>query len=238
MNKLAMFLGATALTLSVQAQAAFVSGAAVVDDLVVTTTGDASFSFTAPEWFIADAFVNDGTPFYDADSYADGIPGAALITSTVGGATTTAEAEAGTSSYSLTVADGAGSADASTLSEMDFVIDGTGSITLEFAFTLDSEISGATGTESVENSVFAYDSFGGSDDAFSFESGDLGDVLISESFFLTLVIEADGLDFGTLTVETASISATGIDPSPVPVPAALWLLGSALIGFVGFARRS
>ena len=40
-----------------------------------------------------------------------------------------------------------------------------------------------------------------------------------------------------LNLDMTSVTMTGYTPSPIPVPAAVWLFGSGLIGLVGFARR-
>jgi hypothetical protein len=42
---------------------------------------------------------------------------------------------------------------------------------------------------------------------------------------------------GTVTFNGTSLSFTGIPASPVPIPAAGWLLGSGLLGMLGISRR-
>lgn len=42
---------------------------------------------------------------------------------------------------------------------------------------------------------------------------------------------------GTFTVSTASNAAAMSALTPVPVPAAVWLFGSAIAGLIGFSRR-
>ena len=44
-------------------------------------------------------------------------------------------------------------------------------------------------------------------------------------------------NLGPVSLSSAGLLATGAAPAPVPVPAAAWLLGSALIGMAGMARR-
>jgi ABC-type antimicrobial peptide transport system permease subunit len=34
-----------------------------------------------------------------------------------------------------------------------------------------------------------------------------------------------------------NVSVLAVNPNPVPVPAAVWLFGTALIGLVGFGKR-
>ena len=43
-----------------------------------------------------------------------------------------------------------------------------------------------------------------------------------------------GLDTDTIT---ATLSSYSFQTSPVPIPAAIWLFGTALIGLVGFSKR-
>ena len=54
----------------------------------------------------------------------------------------------------------------------------------------------------------------------------------------TYEIVFDGLDC-TLPCDAREISGStiGVDLQPVPVPAAVWLFGSGLLGLVGVARR-
>jgi hypothetical protein len=40
-----------------------------------------------------------------------------------------------------------------------------------------------------------------------------------------------------LTVTSVSSTLTLNNPTPIPVPAAVWMLGSALVGLTGVARR-
>lgn len=62
-----------------------------------------------------------------------------------------------------------------------------------------------------------------------------------DEFFVWAGLEAGGIRdgygdaFSTLTMSFSD--DTGITPSIIPVPAAVWLFGSGLIGLIGFARR-
>jgi hypothetical protein len=72
--------------------------------------------------------------------------------------------------------------------------------------------------------------------------------LQEESLFPYIITDAPSYSligsmtiFGLDTAETDNLLSVTIDglavPSPVPIPAAAWLFGTALIGFVGFSRR-
>jgi len=81
---------------------------------------------------------------------------------------------------------------------------------------------------------------------FSAELGDTFDILMAETIvgefdYLSLAVLGNGLgwdlsyildDFGT-----DYLSLSVVQVSSVPVPSAVWLFGSGLIGLVGFARR-
>ena len=61
---------------------------------------------------------------------------------------------------------------------------------------------------------------------------DLGTMLLFDSTSVTL--NWVGITFNSDTYFNVTLSDT---PSAVPVPAAAWLFGSALLGFFGFSRR-
>lgn len=57
-------------------------------------------------------------------------------------------------------------------------------------------------------------------------------------FVSVLVNNGDILNFSSLvSAEARQMAENGGAPSSVPVPAAMWLFGSALLGVVGFSRR-
>ncbi len=86
--------------------------------------------------------------------------------------------------------------------------------------------------------------FTGSGDSvnFLFNSGLLGDESSRFFFFDTTAINYAKTAFFDLTGTGAggpiSASFAAYTPSPVPVPAAVWLLGSGLLGLIGVARRT
>lgn len=47
-----------------------------------------------------------------------------------------------------------------------------------------------------------------------------------------------GLHVGSLVGGESESFISSLTPSPIPVPAAVWLFGTALIGFIGFSRRT
>ena len=118
-----------------------------------------------------------------------------------------------------------------------------GSIFLDFDIFLNGEqYYGAGGgifsnnNASLEEALFAFD-----DSVFSFGSLASGDYLL-EFIFADLLIDRDyGDDFiGDFVFGTGdgALAQSLTTTSPIPVPAAVWLFGSGLIGLMGFARRN
>ena len=69
-----------------------------------------------------------------------------------------------------------------------------------------------------------------------------GPVLLQEALFLWTLDELPGdgvFDFHLETGPHSSFAQAAVDigPAPVPVPAAVWLFGSGLLGMLGIARR-
>lgn len=64
-----------------------------------------------------------------------------------------------------------------------------------------------------------------------------GDILFDNGFSLADSLHITGLDAGTSLLITLFDQQFTYEASPVPVPAAAWLLGSGLLGLVGVARR-
>ena len=62
------------------------------------------------------------------------------------------------------------------------------------------------------------------------------DGLVRYSFDLWALTPSNvvmGISFGQLTIEVPQVNPT----NPLPVPGALWMLGSALVGMAGLRRR-
>ncbi len=82
--------------------------------------------------------------------------------------------------------------------------------------------------------------------SFTFDAN-VGDVIMLESFFdLSAALRADGNGTPWFAMEgdflnTASFALVpvtgGVSVAPVPIPAAVWLFGSGLLGLLGVARR-
>lgn len=72
--------------------------------------------------------------------------------------------------------------------------------------------------------------------------------LMSPSFVTQTANNLAGIDFNVLTVtfnnngtpaavDNINLTSSSSTPTPVPLPGAVWLLGSALLGFVGFRKK-
>ncbi|CAN4268632.1 VPLPA-CTERM protein sorting domain [Methylophilaceae bacterium] len=98
---------------------------------------------------------------------------------------------------------------------------------------------------SAPNFIAGNNNFGLTDDSFIFEYLGIGSYVLAVSSSVLTVQEAiAGLNsdvtnrvFGTIDVTIKSLNGKA-EFSAVPVPAAAWLFGSALLGFAGFRRKS
>ncbi len=80
--------------------------------------------------------------------------------------------------------------------------------------------------------------FFGNDALFTF--GGLAEGATSASFwfdFADLDLAGDSIAFGISSFDNLSSVNASINLAPIPVPAAVWLFGSGLLGLAGFARR-
>jgi len=123
----------------------------------------------------------------------------------------------------------------------DPTVSGVGSFTRYVTVNPDSatlSIGGATpAPEKVNLLSFSVESVFGSDNgaADSIASANLGDNSLSLSFFmLTNSIYELVVNYDALAVKGASVN---INVEAVPLPAAVWLFGSALMGLFGVSRR-
>ncbi len=227
------------LMASTQMQAAFVGGGASFDSFSVSTTGTASFTLTGGDFFIADTILNDFSPFVTSSTYSDITPTVLSDSDTIGAASASADADvSGSSSSSMADATTAGNAFASTLSDLDFEVDGIGDVTLTMGVSLFADITGALGSEFVDVGLAVSDTFGGLEIFSGFFDGSFGDVSTTDSDTLTLTLAVSGFDTGVLSFESSALVDTGVAPSVVPLPAAVWFLLTGLAGLFGFSRRS
>jgi hypothetical protein len=130
----------------------------------------------------------------------------------------------------------------------DFIGDGTTGTTLNGQTT----ISGGFGEYYLEDAVLAYDILftptgeaGGEIDeyaiaisALTLSEGNTEDVM---SDLLGMVADSMGLPIslsGPLTISAELTGQVELEADPVPVPAAVWLLGSGILAVLGLRRRS
>lgn len=231
-------LGAAAILLAMGlasplVQAASATASASFDGIFdVRTSGTATAVFTGFELLeaIADTTlgVHDGLSNGETfDSYASPFGEGTATNSGAGGATSFADSTDGVISHAHTFAD------------IEIKLAGTGTVEIDFAFDL------------------FVDAFDNLPDAFAIAGIEISSAFASPLFaevevlgmpgpgdsdaaagILTMVLAVDTplLDplFDVVVVHTFADAAS----SPVPVPAAVWLLGSALVGIAGYRRRA
>ena len=228
---------------SVGANAATVYSDAFVNSVTVTTTGSAYLAFDGLfDTFIADAVANGGTAYEMVDSGFDVFPVSAFADSfpadltTAGAAAESMYLDSFSAPYSTAFSFDAGSAESWTQTEMSFEVGGTGTVFINFDMTLMTEIVGSIGGEYAEANVQVADSFGGYGQLLSLVDGNSNGSLNDISATLTLAFDVNGIDFGSVYVDTYTYADTGV--APVPVPAAAWLFASAILGLVGVRRKA
>ena len=75
------------------------------------------------------------------------------------------------------------------------------------------------------------------DSGASWASLDIGGEIWGTDLTVNWLLTGKTLDY-TITPNTGQMYLSAMTVSPVPVPAAIWLFGSALIGFIGISRRT
>lgn len=189
---------------------------------VIATTGTAGISFTSETPYSADSYVDGGIP----DFANDGVTFSSEVNVFGDEATAT---NAGFSSSTFVIALDGASADASTETDITFDIVGEGDIYIAFDFDLFTEA--FEPGSFAEAAIWFY-----SDDTYG-ESYIYSDALFGEytdskdDGSLVLKLVADGPSTEYVTV------GTYVSVSSVPVPAAIWLFGSALVGLVSINSR-
>jgi hypothetical protein len=227
-------LAAAALTFSLSAQSASVSAVASAELVDIATTGTATFD-TSGGFFFAAGLVNDTSPFADADIYVGLTPGAASVAGSAGGSQTALASAGFPTADSEAAATSTGDALGFTLSELDFTLDGVGSVTLTFEASVAVTLADTAGIESGEAAVTVSDVFGALETVSVFGDGALGDDMLLVTTVLMLTYDVDGFTTGFLSLETATSADTGV--APIPLPAAGWLFAGGLFSLFGLRRR-
>lgn len=113
----------------------------------------------------------------------------------------------------------------------DFILDVAGSGTISNVIGGDSDLGDVFGSGWRQFGGSPYGEEGNSVLAFSFDffAGAGSSLLISGSY--------TNIDFLDETIASSTIGTVAAVPVVVPVPAAVWLFGSGLIGLIGIARR-
>lgn len=200
--------------------------------LDIRTTGSASAVLTGFDFLFSngvttggiDDLLNDGVTFYSQVSPLG--EGTAANAGPAGGSATA-------------IASDASASFAGTLSNLGMLIGGTGMIEIDFGYSLAVDVFDILPVGGAIAAVEASIPFGGAETVFISLVGapGPGDSLFDGGIFtLSFFVDiASGLGAlpTLLTVTTYAMA----ESAPVPVPAAVWLLGSALIGVAGISRR-
>ena len=133
-----------------------------------------------------------------------------------------------TSTSSGTATDGFAATDA--LSDLDISVDNFSGQALTFSFEWRAVLeASATGDASAEASVDLFDDFGAFD-ILEIATHNTADIITGGSFEFTLLN-------GESNPIAGFVDTFGEATAVIPVPAAVWLFGSGLLGLVGVARR-
>lgn len=213
----------------------YVNSIASINNISVSTTGTASFEYSFTDAFVADAIVNSGSAYEESALYSDGFPSTVFVQSADSGFYTEAQATASELNQSYAVADMSGNAYAQAYSNLGFDVSGAGEVSISFDVNYIVDLLAVTGDEYLNFGISVADSFGGYESLSGEFLGWDGDAFLSESDVLTLSFLVDGAEQGYLELSTWALADTGV--APVPVPAAAWLFGSALLGLAGIQRR-
>ena len=236
-----LVLGASlagSVSLAVSVQAASSMATASLDAISVSTTGTAAVSFTGPDFLTALGTTTEGT----ADVLSDG----ELFDSQFGpfGEGTATNAGFGAGLVSASFADaanmvpGTALSSATTFAELALELSGAGDITFEFDYTLDvdafdSDFDGF-GEAGIEVDMsFLTDPLADTILVDGVGIGDAGLIIATLSFTFAFDDFGFGPESDVLFIETFANAQASV----VPVPAAVWLFASAILGLLANSRK-
>ena len=206
----------------------------------IRTTGDAGLNFTGMDDYEAFGATTGGTP----DPSNDGMMFFSSFSDD--GEGTAANGGPGELANSSSLAFSASStpgavitSNAFTFVDLELELFGTGTVELDLAYSLEVESFDNLPSGFAAASIEAFGTFTPIESSFLLLNGEPGPGgFLEESGVLTLGFSVDGISeadpvFDLLTVFTSADASVAV----VPIPAAAWLFGSALIGLAGLRRR-
>lgn len=226
------------VTVSNTALAASSTALATLDGILVTTSGTAAVTFIGPDFLTALGTTSAGIP--------DGLSDGELFASESGpyGEGTATNAGFGDGLSSMSFADigiftpGSALSSATTFAELGYELEGSGNVTFEISYTLEVDAFGSDVDGFAQALISASTTFEPGATAMLTAAGVGAGEFDSISDSILISFFFDDFGFGpvseTLFIETLATSGATV----VPVPAALWLLGPAMLGLSGMRRRA
>ena len=219
--------------------------------LATSQSAFAAYSFALAEYTGIDAIRTTGTatatvisetPFFALGETSEGVAdvlddGVTFSSETSSFGEGTAF-NSGVAGASLAEASDNNDAIATTLADIELEIDGDGSVEIDFGFSL---LADAFDNDTSAFAVAMVEIAGG------LEGLVVADIMISDaevtgigsletlSGVLTLTFESFG--FGPVSEFIGVTTLAEVNATVVPVPAAVWLMGSALVGLIGYRRK-
>lgn len=229
----ALTFGAFILVFSSTAMASSSYDATALFSLTLTDVTDSIGNQVTSDWSVEVL----GDDFGGADLFQSGDASASGTTSVVDPAVSLniLDGITQTSTASGTATDGFSWTDA--LTDLEIFIDNFSNQALTFSFDYDiTAIATATGDEALANAtVDMLDDLGFVDIlAIADADAQFGPGSADDSQFGTFLFTLQAGDFNTIL---GIVDSTGEAASVVPVPPAVWLFGSGLLGLAGVARR-
>lgn len=220
--------------LPTSALASSASAFASLDFISISTTGSATATLTGSPFDVFSALA--GTTAGVPDVGNDG----AFFESFVGPfGEGTAFQGPGSASSLADVANPFGMAEgvATTFQELELELTGVGDVIIDIGYTLATDIVDSLADGFADAGITAFTTFEGPVSAAVGVTGGIPFDFDDDSGMLTIAFFFDDFGFGPvvdfLSVETFAAAKA----SAVPVPAAVWLMGSALFGLVSLKRR-